>query len=60
MSFVVAKGLTRNYDLSEPLIVRALTMRPKRILTAVDNVNFSIEKVQHTHLLVRVAQENQQ
>ena len=44
MSFVVAKGLTRNYDLSEPLIVRALTMRPKRILTAVDNVNFSIEK----------------
>ncbi|MDE0764490.1 MAG: ATP-binding cassette domain-containing protein [Amylibacter sp.] len=44
MSFVVAKNLTRNYDLSDPLIVRALTMRPKRILTAVDDVNFSIEK----------------
>ena len=44
MSFVQAKDLTREYDLSDPFIVRTIAMRPKRILTAVDNVSFSIEK----------------
>ena len=44
MSFVQAKDLTREYDLSDPFIVRTIAMRPKRILTAVGNVSFSIEK----------------
>lgn len=44
MSFVVAENVSRRYDLSDPWIVRALTLRPKRILTAVDAVSFSIEK----------------
>lgn len=44
MSFVVAKDLTRQFDLSDPWLVRALTMRPRHVLTAVDAVSFSIEK----------------
>ena len=44
MSFVVASDLTRTFDLSDPWIVRALTLRPKRILKAVDAVNFQIER----------------
>jgi peptide/nickel transport system ATP-binding protein len=44
VSFVVAKDLCRTFDLSEPWIVRKLTMRPKRLLKAVDTVNFEIER----------------
>ena len=44
MSFVVASDLTRTFDLSDPWIVRALTLRSKRILKAVDAVNFQIER----------------
>ena len=44
MSFVQAIGLTRTFDLSDPFIVRAISRTPKRILTAVDKVSFSIEK----------------
>ncbi|MDA8648016.1 dipeptide/oligopeptide/nickel ABC transporter ATP-binding protein, partial [Rhodobacteraceae bacterium] len=44
MSFITAKNLTRRYDLSDPWIVRQLTLRPKRFLTAVNDVSFSVEK----------------
>lgn len=44
MSFVVAKDLCRTFDLSQPWIVRKLTMQPKRLLKAVDHVNFEIER----------------
>lgn len=44
MSVVEARNLTRRFDLSDPLIVRMLTLRKKRILTAVNDVSFSIEK----------------
>ena len=44
MSFVNVDQLTRLFDLSEPWIVRAITGQKKRILTAVDCVNFQIEK----------------
>ena len=44
MSFVVAQALCRTFDLSDPWIVRKLTMRPKRLLKAVDSVNFQIER----------------
>jgi peptide/nickel transport system ATP-binding protein len=44
MSFVQAIDLSRTFDLSDPFIVRAISRSPKRILTAVDKVSFSIEK----------------
>lgn len=44
MSFVVAENLCRTFDLSDPWIVRKLTMRPKRTLKAVDEVNFQIDR----------------
>ena len=44
MSFVTVNQLTRLFDLSEPWIVRTITGKKKRILTAVDCVNFQIEK----------------
>ena len=44
MSFVTVNQLTRLFDLSEPWIVRTITGQKKRILTAVDCVNFQIEK----------------
>lgn len=44
MSFIIANNLSRNYDLSDPWIVRLLTGKKKKTLTAVDNVSFSIEK----------------
>ena len=58
MSFVQAIGLTRTFDLSDPFIVRAISRTPKRILTAVDKVSFSIERGPIMHLLEKVAQEN--
>lgn len=44
MSFVNVDQLSRLFDLSEPWIVRAIKGQKKRILTAVDCVNFQIEK----------------
>ena len=44
MSFVTVNQLTRLFDLSKPWIVRTITGQKKRILTAVDCVNFQIEK----------------
>lgn len=44
MSYVIANQLTRHYDLSDPWIIRQIKRRPKNILTAVNNVSFSIEK----------------
>jgi peptide/nickel transport system ATP-binding protein len=44
VSFVTVNQLTRLFDLSEPWIVRTITGQKKRILTAVDCVNFQIEK----------------
>ncbi len=51
MSYVLAQQLTRHYDLSDPWIVRQIMRRPKKILTAVNQVSFSIEKGQ-TYALV--------
>lgn len=42
--FVVAQNVCRTFDLSDPWVVRKLTMRPKRFLKAVDDVNFEIER----------------
>ena len=44
MSFIVGGNVSRQYNLSDPWIVRALMLRPKNILTAVDSVSFSIDK----------------
>jgi peptide/nickel transport system ATP-binding protein len=44
MSFITAKNLVRRFDLSDPWIVRKLTFRPKKFLTAVNDVSFSVEK----------------
>ena len=44
MSYVIAKNLTRHYDLSDPWLVRLLSRREKHLLTAVDKVSFTIEK----------------
>jgi ABC-type oligopeptide transport system ATPase subunit len=59
MSFVQATDLSRTFDLSDPFIVRAISRTPKRILTAVDKVSFSIEKGDHLCTCwEKVAQEN--
>ena len=44
MNYIEGINLTKRYDLSDPLILRALTFKPKNILTAVDSINFSIKK----------------
>jgi peptide/nickel transport system ATP-binding protein len=44
VSFVIVNQLTRLFDLSKPWIVRTITGQKKRVLTAVDCVNFQIEK----------------
>ncbi|MFZ9119398.1 MAG: ATP-binding cassette domain-containing protein, partial [Paracoccaceae bacterium] len=44
MSYVVARELTKYFDLSDPWVVRKITGRKKQILTAVDGVSFSIKK----------------
>jgi peptide/nickel transport system ATP-binding protein len=44
VSFVTVNQLTRLFDLSKPWIVRTITGQKKRVLTAVDCVNFQIEK----------------
>jgi peptide/nickel transport system ATP-binding protein len=44
MSFIKAQNLTRHYDLSNPWIVRKLTGQPQHLLTAVNDVSFSVEK----------------
>ena len=41
---LVAKGLSREFDLSDPLLIRLLSLRRKRILHAVNDVNFQIER----------------
>jgi len=43
MSYLTVKNLTRVFDLSDPLLVRLLSGTPRRELTAVDNVSFSVE-----------------
>ena len=42
--FLIANGLSREFDLSDPLLVRLLSFRRKRILHAVSDVNFKIER----------------
>ena len=42
--FLIAKGLCREFDLSDPLLVRLLSFRRKRILHAVSDVSFEIER----------------
>ena len=44
MSFVQVQGLSRRFDLSEPWLARLLSGKQRRLLTAVDNVSFSIER----------------
>jgi len=41
---LVASGLSREFDLSDPWFVRMLSLRPKRILHAVTDVSFEIER----------------
>ena len=42
--FIQVEQLSRRFDLSEPWLVRMIYRRPKRLLNAVDNVSFAIEK----------------
>ena len=42
--FIQVEQLCRRFDLSEPWLVRMIYRRPKRVLNAVDNVSFAIEK----------------
>lgn len=44
MSFVRASMLSKTYDLSDPWLVRTLSAKPKRILHAVNQVSFQIDK----------------
>ena len=44
MSYVTARQLTRRYDLSDPWFIRMITGRKVNVLTAVNQVNFSIKK----------------
>ena len=44
LSFVQVQGLSRRFDLSEPWLARLLSGKKRRLLTAVDNVSFSIER----------------
>jgi len=41
---LIAKGLSREFDLSDPLLVRLLSFRQKRILHAVNDVSFQIDR----------------
>lgn len=41
---LVADGLSRRFDLSDPLFIRLLSFRPKRILHAVSDVSFTIDR----------------
>ncbi len=44
MSYVTASRLTRRYDLSDPWFIRMIAGRKANVLTAVNQVSFSIEK----------------
>ena len=44
MSYVTVSRLTRRYDLSDPWFIRMITGRKENVLTAVNQVSFSIEK----------------
>ena len=44
MSYVTASRLTRRYDLSDPWFIRMIAGRKTNVLTAVNQVSFSIEK----------------
>jgi len=50
-SYLTVTGLSRHFDISEPLLARMVSGRAKRILKAVDDVSFSIAKGQ-TYALV--------
>jgi len=41
---LVAEGLSRSFNLSDPWLIRTLSFQPKRILHAVTDVNFQIER----------------
>jgi len=41
---LIAKNLSREFDLSDPLLIRLLSLRGKRILHAVNNVSFQIDR----------------
>ncbi len=51
MSFLTVSRLSRDFDLSEPWILRKVKGQPKKLLKAVDEVNFSVERGQ-TYALV--------
>ena len=44
MSFLLVNQLSRIFDLSEPWILRKIKGQQKKLLKAVDKVNFSIER----------------
>ena len=49
--YVSVAGLSRHFDISDPLLARLVSGRKRRVLTAVDKVSFSIGKGQ-TYALV--------
>ena len=51
MSFLTASRLSRNFDLSEPWILRKIKGQPKKLLKAVDKASFLVERGQ-TYALV--------
>ena len=50
-AYLTVSGLSRHFDISDPFLARLVTGGPRRRLTAVDNVSFSIAKGQ-TYALV--------
>ena len=50
-ALVTVEGLGKRFDVSSPWLNRVLAREPKRFLSAVESVNFSIEKG-HTYALV--------
>lgn len=50
-SYLTVTGLSRHFDISEPWLARLVSGRSRRLLTAVDDVSFSIAKGQ-TYALV--------
>ncbi len=43
-SYLTVTGLSRHFDISEPWLARLVSGRGRRLLTAVDDVSFSIAK----------------
>ena len=58
--YVSVADLSRHFDISDPLLARLVSGRKRRVLTAVDQVSFSIAKGQTMPLSVRAGRGSPQ